>query len=137
MHYTLQKLPNEPITVWTPTNEWDWEVDLPLSVIDILAIWEPLNEQVYHIINTQHYHWNLDGLTAGAASVAFGDNAMFAHPKLKMAVIVTQDPKVRFAVTSMLSSMQSGTGVYKSVPMVLMDTLDEALAYIRKDRGAK
>jgi hypothetical protein len=135
MHHTIRKLPDEPITIWTPTQEWNWAADMAQVNAEFAALWTASNEPIYHIIDVQHYQFDLDGLATGAASLAFGENAMFNHPKLKVGIIVTQDPNVIFAFNSMSSNMKKGTGVYEAVPMLLMNTLDEALAYIRKERG--
>ncbi len=137
MHYTIQKLPNEPITIWTPMDEWDWVADSPESNAKVVALWDASDEAVYHIANTQHYNWNLEGLTTAAASAAFGENPLFTHPKLKGVIIVTQDPKVLFAINAVVESMKGGGSLYRSSPVLAMSTLEEALAYIRKDRGAK
>jgi hypothetical protein len=137
MHYTVQKLPNEPITVWTPTDEWDWVADVPQANAELIAIWDKSTEPIYHIVNTQTYRFDLDAMMSGAAAVAFGENALYTHPNLKTAIILTQDPKVLYGLNAMLGSMKSGSGVYKSVPMFVMSSQEEALAYIRKERAAK
>ncbi len=135
MHCNIQKLPSEPITIWTPTDGWDWVADTPQANADFMALWEVSDEQVFHIVNTEAYQFDLEGLSVGAAAVAFGENALYAHPKLKTAIIVTQDPKVLFAIKTMIDSMKKGSGAYKAVPMLTMSTLDEALAYCRQHRG--
>ena len=132
--WTDEKLPNEPITIWTPYEGWNWVRDTPLSQTVLRKIWNESDEQMFHIANVLNIKVNLDDLIFASANVAYGENALFDHPKLKSTIVVTKDPMITLAIGNMIDAMKRNTGVYVQVPLMLMDSLEKALDYAREQR---
>lgn len=135
MHYTTEKLPNEPITIWTGYEGFEWaSTEEQQSNDELRVIWDRSPELVYHIVDMSHMSLNLEQLMKAAADVALGEDALWNHPKLKIAIIVTQDQAIVQAVTSMIQAAESGQSAYARVPMMTMSSVDVALDYSRKQR---
>ncbi len=127
MSYRLEKLPNEPITVYTML-----EVDLnelPKSDQALLDLLAKQTEMVYHITNMRSFKLNMDELIRIAGHVAFGENAVFRHPlfkkTVKQLVVVTDDPSLSMAGEALSSD------IYGNIPVRVFNSLDDALYYIR------
>lgn len=136
MRYTVEKIPNEPITVWTAYPEWDWYRDTDESNGKVFAIWNASPEPMYHIVDVLRIKFNMQDLIYASSGAAHGETALFAHPKMKMAVIVVQDPLVVDALNNIIEDSKSNTSIYRPVPMVIVDTKEKALDTIhRHQRG--
>jgi len=134
MNYKTEKLPNEPITIWTGYEGFEWGTDEGEETnVQLRAIWGASKEPIYHIADMSYMSLNLEQLTKAAADVAFGEDALWNHPNLKLAIIVTQDPAILQAAKSMAQAIESGQSPYQRVPMMVVETLDEALACIRNE----
>jgi hypothetical protein len=132
MNYKTEKLPNEPITIWTGYEGFEWGTpEEKKSNAELRVIWEASVEPIYHIADMSYVKMDLEKLMKAAADVALGEEALWTHPKLKLAVIVTQDPLILRAAESVAQSMESGAGPYHQVPMMIVGSVDEALDYIR------
>lgn len=128
MTYKLEKIPNEPITVYTML-----EIDVnelaesDKALLDLLA---KQDEMVYHIVNMHSLRLNLDELIRVAGHVAFGENAVFRKPlfkqKVRELVLITDDPSLSLAGEAL------HTDVYGNVPSRIFNSMEAALHYIRK-----
>jgi hypothetical protein len=132
MKYTIEDLPNEPINIWTPYEEWDWK-DTKESDARLNALWGASTEPVYHIANILHSKFSMEDLMAISANVAYGQGSLWTHPNLKMVILVSQDPLILKAIANVAESLKKGKGVYMQVPFIGMDSLDKALAYARQE----
>lgn len=133
MIYQAEKLPNEPITIWTPYEGWNWARDSTESNAKFHAIWNAESEQIYHVVNMLHIKVSLEDLMFAASGAARGEDSFLTHPKLRLVVIITQDPPVIMAITNMMENAKGDDPLYKHIPMMLMDSLEKALETIRAD----
>lgn len=132
MNYKTVKVPNEPITIWTGYTGFEWgSPEEDVADDEIRAIWDASNRPVYHIADMSHLKLDLEQLMQATASVAFGEQALWSHPKLKLAIIVTQDPVILQAAQSMIQATEAGDSPYSQVPMMVLESVDEALDCIR------
>lgn len=135
MKYTLEQPANEPITIWTGYEEWDWVRDTAESDAKIVVMWNASREPVYHIVNVLNIKFNVQDLMVASAGATYGETALWKHPNLKQVIVVTRDPLVLSAMKIMGDATKQGTGVYEQVPMMAMDTVEKALAYVREQRS--
>jgi hypothetical protein len=135
MNYEFKNLlPNEPITIWTGYEGFEFGSPEEEEIDNkVRAVWTASEEPVYHIVNMSQLKLDLNQLMVAAAGAAFGEDALWSHPNLKMAIVVTQDPIILQAVGSMIQSMETGQSPYSQVPIMLLESVDEALEYIRAE----
>ena len=127
MKYKVEKVPNYPVTIWTPYKDWNWDTDMPAANAELEAIWDAADEKMIHIANLEDFYIDFDGIVKGTANVGFGANALYNHPNLKEAIIVSSQEGMTFVV----EQVNAATETYQSVPIKTFDTLKNALAYIR------
>jgi hypothetical protein len=127
MSYKLEKLPNEPITIYT-TIEFDIN-ELPKSDQALLDLLSKQSEMVYHIADMGSLKLNLDELMQVAGHVAFGKDATFRHPTftrmVRELILITDDPSLA------LSGEALNSDIYGNLPVRIFNSRDLALSYIR------
>jgi|SRR5579859_1051234 len=135
---TAEKLPDEPITIWAGDPDFKWEFDeIQRAFGQVIKLWEASSVPIYHITDMSRCTLDVDGLSKGAASAAFGPQSPWSHPKLRMVIVVTNSPAVTLAVNNIAKSASTG-GIYRStVPLLAMDSVEKALAYIREQRRSE
>jgi hypothetical protein len=127
MSYTVEKLANEPITIYTAL---DFDInELPKSDKALLDLLSKQTELVYHIMDMGSLKLNLDELIQVAGHVAFGKDATFRHPLFTKTVrellLITADP------TLALSGEALSSDIYGNIPVRVFNSREAALRYIR------
>ncbi|MBN1681871.1 MAG: hypothetical protein JW966_16450 [Anaerolineae bacterium] len=124
--YTVEKLPGEPIVMITAHEDYDPSEDAKEAVLVVNTILDELDESVTFIQDLTLMKVDLDDIMVGADTTGRGDEATFHHPNIREIISVTQDPIMRNVFEGM------GSSAYGNVRMLVVDTLDEALAYARQ-----
>ncbi len=135
MAYNIDRMPDEPITIWEFSADWDWGNAEKANAI-LRNMWDEIGYPAYHIvlITLPDEALTLEELQIGFGDAAYGPNALFAHPNLKLSILVSENGMVKLAVKNIQEIEQDG--VYRRVSMTSAPTLDDALAIIRKDNAA-
>ncbi len=122
----IEKLPGEPITLYTAPAEIDLS-SLAEGDKELRKLWDQQAEPVYHIVNYLAVaQLDLDKIARIAADAAYGDNSLFRHPKLKEVLFLTTNQSFATAAQGLKS------GTYGNVPISVFGSLEEALSYIRE-----
>jgi hypothetical protein len=101
----VEKLPGEPITIYTAPEDADLD-DLPAANRMLTDILDRQRRPVYHIANMSAARpFDLDGLKRLASNALLGKDALFRHPMIKAALIVSEDPAVVMTVESLDASL--------------------------------
>jgi hypothetical protein len=131
MEFHTDKLPGEPITIWQFDETWDWS-HTEKSNDRLRQFWSSEPEPCYHIVRVM-VGGTLDDYLAGFNAVAYGPTPLFKHPNLKMVIFISTDPVLQEAV----NGIQDPDGVFEklSIPLLYMPSYEEALAFIRQQRG--
>ncbi len=133
MNYRIETLDNEPVNIWTGFEGFKWGTPEHKRVDDELkAIWEASEEPLYHIADVSRVELDVEQLMAAASSVAQGAQALWAHPKVIEVVLVTQDPAILLSINLLNQSKETGKGPYRSLNVVVVETIDAALTYARE-----
>lgn len=142
MNYKIEKLANEPIDIWIGYKDFKWGTpEQEQCDAELEALWEASPELVYHIADTTQMVLDIDQLMKSSAHVAYGQQALWTHPKLKLVIVVSQDPAIIHSIELLNQSLQAGKGVYQQVPVMVMTSVEAAIAYareqVRQDRHVK
>lgn len=135
MDYNTGRIPDESITTWELNPDWDWADSEKANAI-LRNMWDEMGYPAYHIvlINLPDDGVTLEDLQAGFNIAAYGPDALYAHPNLKLTVLVSENAMVKLAVKNIQEIEHEG--VYKKVAMTTASTQDEALNLIHEDRAS-
>ncbi|HEX3054313.1 MAG TPA: hypothetical protein VHP83_26895 [Aggregatilineaceae bacterium] len=127
MSYKLEKLPNEPITVYTAL---DFDLnELPQSDQALYTLLAKQTDMVYHVLDLTSLKLSFEELVQAAGHLAFGENATFRHPifrKMVRGVIFVTDDN-----TISMSGKALDSDVYGNIPVTVFSSMESALQYIR------
>lgn len=124
--YTIEKLSGEPIVLGTTHENWKAEVDIPLWADELYRLLDSLDEPVSYIGDLRAgRRWTLDEAIRTATAVARGDRPVFHHPKLREALIVTDQTLVNLGALGLQSD------IFGNVPIKVFATIEEAFEYAR------
>lgn len=113
MSYTLRKLPDEPIIVFTAAPNYDVREEIEFVVRDGIELYDASPEPVFLIVDfsdlpTMH----LTDLMIGTERSARGADLPFHHPKVRQVVIVTRNPMIGAAAEAM-NLTPTGTSMFR------------------------
>jgi hypothetical protein len=126
MSYTLEKLPNEAIIVYTQgpaTHETQGIVE---TLDDIAHFLNAQSDAVFLIWNVGGMSIDMDDLIQSASKAGRGSNAVLHHSRVRENVYVVSNRMVRLAI----KGLESAT--FGRAKVIQFDTLDEALSYCRE-----
>lgn len=123
--YTITKLPDEPIVIFSVTPNHNIATEGQQAIGNVIQVVADQSDPVSLVCDLTDLNVNLSELTIGAALVAFGESPLFHHANIKAVFMVSQDAAVQ------LASKNLAADVYGNLHVAVVDTLDEALAYVR------
>ncbi|MGF1506973.1 MAG: hypothetical protein ACFB51_17840 [Anaerolineae bacterium] len=127
MSHKIYQLENPPVVVFQGNEDYlASELDSALGqLIDML---EAHAAPVYHIVDLSLVPpVNVDDTVIGANAAARGPNPVMHHPMIKKIIYVTRDDFLKAALQGLDSE------VFGHVKVVVFDSLEAALAFIRED----
>jgi hypothetical protein len=130
MGFTVEKLPGEPIVIYTQISGGNASDEMKLSIAENVRVLDAQTEPVYLINDMRAHKLNLDQILQGASMVARGDNALLHHPMIRENIFVVTDPMMKTAITGLSSA------TFGQVKMIRFDTVEDALAYCREKIAA-
>lgn len=131
MSFTTHKLPGEPIIVHTMDADYSVARDFTAGVDSIIAVLDAQSEPTYLVVDMDDAHFGLDDVMSGASQAARQEGALLRHPRLRETLLITQSDLFRLAARGLDSD------VFGHVRVKLFATVDEALAYCRRDQDAR
>lgn len=124
MSSKVQKLPGEPITIYTAPENADLD-DLPAASRLLTDVLDQQQEPVYHIANMLGVRLlDPEGLRTLAMNAVLGKEALFRHPMIKEVIIVSSDP-------ALLMTAEALDTALSPFRIRVFRSLDEALKYAR------
>jgi hypothetical protein len=126
VHYTLERLPDEPIILGQATAEWNSVTDLAAFTQHILILLREAEEPVYWIADMTAWKPNINELIITAHEIARTTNAIARHPKLRQVIVISQNRAVEMSAKGLNSQ------AFGFVSMAVFPTVDAALAYARE-----
>ncbi|MBN2304760.1 MAG: hypothetical protein JXQ72_09805 [Anaerolineae bacterium] len=124
--YTVQKLPDESIVIITTHEGYDPSQHVTEAAKAVNRVLDKVSGPVVFIQDLTSVKTDMDDIMVAADTTGRGDAAPFHHANIGEIITVTQDPILR----RVFEGMQTDT--YGNIKMVILDTLDEALAYARQ-----
>ena len=124
--YKIEKLPDEPIIIFTAFENFDMAHDAPATVEGVHVFLSDLTEPVYFIHN-----WLVVKLldtmdvSIGAMSAALAQNPLFKDPNIREIIFVTTDKLLA------ASAEGSNSEIYGYVKIHIFPTMAEALRFAR------
>jgi len=123
--FTVEKLPNLPIVLFTSLPGYDIMHDLGDSIMAAVQIIEAQSRPIYYIQDIHNLEIDFEGVVDAANQLSRGDSPLYHHPKIIKVIGVTSDAAVRMAFKGMNSA------VFGNTEVLAFDTVDEAIAYVR------
>ncbi|MBN1427059.1 MAG: hypothetical protein JXB07_01660 [Anaerolineae bacterium] len=123
--YTIKKLPDAPVVVITVTEDYDPSKDVMEAVEEVNRLLDTLDEQIFFIQDLTNIKVDFEDIMVAADSTGRGSEAPFHHVNIREIITVTANPLLRQVFGGMDSE------VYGNVRTIVVDTLEEAMAYAR------
>jgi hypothetical protein len=128
-HYTLERLPDEPIILGQATSEWNSATDLAAFTQHLLILLREAEAPVYWIADMTAWKPNLNELIITAHEIARTTNAIARHPKLRQVIVISQNRAVEMSAKGLNSQ------AFGFVSMAVFPTVGAALQYAREQIG--
>jgi hypothetical protein len=125
-HYTLERLPDEPIILGQATAEWNSATDLAAFTQHLLILLREAEAPVYWIADMTAWKPNINELIVTAHEIARTTNAIARHPKLRQVIVISQNRAVEMSAKGLNSP------AFGFVSMAVFPTVDAALEYARE-----
>ncbi len=122
--FTLEKLPDQPVIIWTTIDGWDWVRDMPEASRRVAEILDAQHEPVFWISDIRKASMSLDDAIFTANYLA-KDTRFHQHACLKEILIVTANKFINLASRGLRSTS------FGSLPVRVFDSFEDALAYAR------
>jgi hypothetical protein len=126
--FTVEKLPNMPVVLFTAKPGYDIMHDLGESIMAAVEVIDSQSKPIYYIQDIRNLQPDLDGVVDAANRLSRGDSPLYHHPKILKVIGVTSDAAVRMAFKGMNST------VFGNTEVLAFDTVDEAIAYVLNQR---
>ncbi len=124
--YTYDKLPGEPILIYTALEGFKIGAHLKQSIDDAWKALDAQEEPVYYINDlSRQARLSLDELLTAASALTRGETAPYHHPKIRKLIIVTKDTMLK------LSYKGASADAFGNLHAEVFGTLEEALEYAR------
>ncbi|MBN1563635.1 MAG: hypothetical protein JXA10_07345 [Anaerolineae bacterium] len=125
--FKFEKLPGEPIVVFTAFESYRMAQDAQLSVEATFEFFDALDEPTNYILNWLDLNpLDIEDVSVGAMAVALAENPIFKHPKMRKIIFVTTSEIFILAARGLDSD------TYGHIKIDVFPTLDEALQYARQ-----
>lgn len=125
MSYTIERLSDEPIVVYTQGPATRDTQGIAETLDDIARALDEQTDKVFLIWNVGSMTIELDDLIQSASKAGRGSNAVLHHTNVQENVYVVSNRMVKMAI----KGLESAT--FGRAKVVMFDTLDEALGYCR------
>jgi hypothetical protein len=126
--YKVEKLPSQPIVLFTAAPNYVLGTDLEPSIREAIEIINRQSEPVYYIQDLQAMKiMDFDEVLTSAYGLTHGDTSLYHHPKIKRVLGVTTDEVLKQAFAGLHHAL------FGDVDALVFDTLDEAIAYALED----
>jgi len=123
--FTVEKLPGEPIVLFTALEGYRISADLPASIEAAVTLINRQSQPVYYIQNLVQMAADMNEVALAANMLARNESPLYHHPNIGLVIVVTGDPTIKMAFQGMHSQM------YGNLESASFDTLDEALEFAR------
>ncbi len=123
--YTIEKLPGEPILLFTAHRDYDVSVDIVKAAAEVNQLLDELGEPVFFVQDLMAVVIDVDDMLVGSNTAGGSETATFRHPNIREVVAATQDQMLRMALEGMANE------TYGNVRVSLFDNIDDAMAYVR------
>ncbi|MGF1506972.1 MAG: hypothetical protein ACFB51_17835 [Anaerolineae bacterium] len=131
MSHTIYQMDELPVLVFEGHEDYDTTTEMESVMGRIMGTLEGLSSPVYHIVDLSRVPpFDFDDTLNGANAAALGPNPILHHPMIKKVIYVTDDEFMKIALKGMDSEM------FGHVKVMMVDTLDDALAFIRGDKAS-
>jgi hypothetical protein len=130
MPYTVEKLPDVPIILFTVLSEIDLNAELSTSISDIAHLLNAQVEKVFLIVDVRTISLSLGDVIRSANATARGQNALMHHSNLRENVFVATDSLLQMGIKGLASA------TFGQVRLKQFETLDAAMDYCRKQARA-
>lgn len=122
--FTIEKLQDEPIIVWSTLDEWDWERDMPEASHQVARTLDAQTAPVFWVSDIRNASMSLDEAIFTANFLA-KDTKFHEHVNIREILIVTPNMFVKLAAKGLKSAS------FGNMPVRVFDTFEEAVAYAR------
>ncbi|MBN1428668.1 MAG: hypothetical protein JXB07_09795 [Anaerolineae bacterium] len=129
MSHSTKKLPDEPIVIAAIEADFCTAQEGQAATDEAVAMLDAQCEPVYYIFDITKYAPSLDDILFSANTGGKGNLPTFRHPKVREAMVVSTNKMIKLAAKGLKSATWGNTAI------LVFDTLDEALAYIRQQIG--
>lgn len=125
-NFKFEKLPGEPIGIFTALPGYDMSVDVVAGTAAAFEFLDAQDEPIYYIHDFLVVDFpDVEDVSVGAMTVALSENPLFKHPNIREIIFVT---------TNMLFSLAAkglDSNLYGNIKSRTFATMEEALSYAR------
>ncbi len=130
-HYTVEKLPDEPIILSILFPQYSVARDMPESDNVSRAILDATDHPLFIVADTTQISFTLEDVLLASSQGARGQTALWHHPMLREFVLVSTHQSIKLAARGLNSQ------IFGNLAVKVFDTLEEALAYCRKQTAVE
>jgi len=129
MSYTIEKMPDEPIIFVKTGADFSVSAEIDPLNTELIALFDAAAEPLYYIVDVREISLSVTDAIYAATAVARTDNAVFRHPNLAHAIIVTESSLAKMSARGLDSE------VFGHLKVTVVQTPEEAFAYVRSQTG--
>jgi hypothetical protein len=127
MSYSIEKLPVEPIILYTAHPDHNVAAELQYVIADLRELLDVQEEPVYFVNDLRNGPSpSVEDLLKASTLLARGDNPIYQHPNIRKLLVVSTDRIVRMAYQQGGSSATFG-----SIGVEVFETMEEAMEFVR------
>ncbi len=126
MSFTIEKHPTENIIIARLHKEYSTFKDTPHSNAEVVKLLDQATQKQNLIIVYGEYVPDFSEVHVGSNSVAQGEDPLFKHENLGLAILVSDLPVVKMMAAGMASD------AFGNLNVLVFDTEAEALAHCRQ-----
>lgn len=124
-HFILEQRPDDDAVLLTLHADYEATRDLAESNPQVYAMLEAAEQPVYYVIDTSQTAFSLEDIIQAASVTSRGSMSTFHHPNVREVIVVTNNQTMQLGIKGLDSE------VFGFVKVRVVETLDEAFAYIR------
>ncbi|MGF1503884.1 MAG: hypothetical protein ACFB51_01915 [Anaerolineae bacterium] len=128
MSYTITRRDDLPVLISEVSTDFDPRSDLQPLLAELDAAFAAMDGPFYYIANIGESKWNFAQVVQALGQVAGSNAAMLLrNPHLRETLVVVHSDLIELGVRALSQTQYGGLRAH------LMDSVEEALAYVRKD----
>lgn len=127
MAYTLQKLPDLPVVLFTQQPGTDLVKDMETGLAAAAHLLDEQPGPTFLATDFTGFTMSLGDVLRAASLAAQGQSALLHHPMIRENIFVATDPMTKMAIDGLTAA------TFGRVRLRRFDTLEEALDYCRRE----